>query len=217
MNKGLGRFHAPDERDERYLLRDLSGTPSLDSLPEYRYWYSPVCLDQGPVPQCVGYSTKTMLMNGPVRQTDPDPTPKALYDYAQRHDAWPGEGYDGTSVRAGMKAAVHFGKVTEYRWAFTVEDVVRWLLTNGPLVVGFSWFSGMSRPDADGFMRPTGETEGGHAFGLIGANREQRKVRALNNWGRDWCEDGKAWLSFDALEYLLNDAGEAACAVERAV
>ncbi len=214
---GLGRWAAPDERDEKYLLRELSGTPTLESLPEYRYHYSPWCLDQGPYPRCVGYSTKTMLLNGPVQQKNPNPTPEDLYFWAQRNDEWEGENYDGTSVRAGMKAAAHFGKVTEYRWAFSLEDAVRWLLMNGPLVVGFDWFSDMSNPDSAHFMHPTGNLQGGHAFGLIGASRTARKVRVLNNWGRGWADGGRAWMSFDSLEYLLAQDGEAACPTEKAV
>lgn len=214
MQKGLGRFVAPDERDEKYLLRELSGTPSLASLPEYRYHYSPWCLDQGNQPQCVGFSTKTMLLNGPVQQKNPDPTPADLYFYAQRNDEWPGEDYGGTSVRAGMKAAAYYGKLAEYRWAFTLDDAVRWLLMNGPLVVGFDFYEGMAQPDRDYFMHPTGNLQGGHAFGLIGANRVQKKVRVLNNWGTAWSDRGRAWLSFDALEFLINSNGETACATE---
>lgn len=219
QGKGLGRWSAPDERDEKYLLRALTGTPRLDSLATYKYWHSPACLDQGNVPQCVGYSTKTMLINSPARQTGTSPTPKELYDYAQRNDEWPGEDYGGTSIRAGMKAAVHYGKVTEYRWAFTLEDVVTWLLTNGTLVLGTTWTSGMSQPhrgkDGRSWIEPTGAYEGGHAYSLNGVNRTQRKVRVLNNWGRSYGDDGFVWMSFDSLEYLLQDHGEAACPVEK--
>lgn len=212
--KGLGRHAAADERDENFLLLELSGTVGIESLREYRYYNSPYCLDQGNVPQCVGYSTKTMLLNGPIRQIGTEPTPQQLYDFAQRNDEWDGEDYGGTSVRAGMKAAVHYGTVSEYRWAFTLEDTIRWLLLgNGPLVVGTNWYSGMSNPKDD-WMYPNGIYQGGHAYGIIGANRVQKKVRVLNNWGRDWSDDGRAWLSFDALDYLIKSQGEVACAVE---
>ncbi len=218
MNKGMGRWAAPDERDEKYLLRQLSGTPSLASLPEYRYHYSPWCLDQGNQPQCVGFSTKTMLLNGPVQQKNPNPTPEDLYFYAQRNDEWPGEDYGGTSVRAGMKAAAYYGKLKEYRWAFSLDDAVRWLLTNGPLVVGFSWFSNMSEPhqgkDGRSWIEPSGDLQGGHAFSINGVNRAQRKVRIENNWGRSYGDNGFAWMSFDSLEYLIGEDGETACAIE---
>lgn len=217
QGKGLGRWPAPDERDGTHLLRELTGTPGLASLPEYKYWYSPNVLDQNGYPYCVGFSAKTMLLNGPVQRKGTHPTPIEIYDWAQRNDEWPGEGeaYDGTSVRAGMKACVHFTDVTEYRWAFTVDDAIRWLLTSGPLVVGTDWYEGQSRPDELGWITPTGALEGGHAYGIVGASRTERKVRVLNNWGLSYGDRGRAWMSFDALEYLIGQNGEAACAVER--
>ncbi len=74
----------------------------------------------------------------------------------------------------------------------------------------------MSNPDENGWIFPEGENQGGHAYGVIGANREQRKVRVLNNWGRDYGESGRAWMSFDAFEYLIQSNGETACATETA-
>ncbi len=218
--KGLGRHPAPDERDEGYLLRQLTGGPSLASLPRYKYWYSPSVLDQGNYPRCVGYSCKTLLMNGPVVRKAVDPTADEIYAWSQRNDEWPGENYAGTSVRAGMKACVHYTDVTEYRWAFTVDDVVSWLALNGPLVVGTDWHEGMSRPhtgkDGRSWIEPTGNYQGGHAYGFNGVNLDQRKIRVENNWGREWGDNGFAWLSFDALAYLLQSGGEAVCPTERA-
>lgn len=217
--KGLGRHPAPDERDKNYPLRALmAGDPELASLPEYKYWWSPYNLDQNGYPRCVGYSVKTELMNGPVRRAAASPTADELYAWAQRNDEWSGEDYDGTSVRAGMKAAVHYTEVTEYRWAFTMDDVIRWLSLYGPLVVGTDWYEGMSRPhtgkDGRSWIEPAGAYQGGHAYGLNGVNIEQEKVRVENNWGREYGDKGFAWMSFHSLEYLLATGGDAACPLD---
>ena len=219
MEKALVRIHIPDERDRGYMLAELTGRVSLDSLAEYRYYYVPRILDQNGYPRCVGYAWRTFLYNGPLQNKGPNPTADEIYHYAQRHDAWPGEDYDGTSVRAGAKALVYYTRVSEYRWAFTIDDVLRWVLGGyGPLVLGTRWYEGMSRPAADAsgtyWIQPTGREQGGHAYSVVGANRTQKKVRIVNNWGYSWGNEGKAWMSFDALAALLDSNGEAACAVE---
>lgn len=212
--KGLGRYYAPDERDQGYLLRSAAGRVGLDSLPNYRYWRQQETLDQNGYPRCVGYRWKTLLLNSPVRQISASPTPDEIYNYAQRNDVWPGEDYDGTSVRAGAKACVSFGAVTEYRWAFTMDDVLNWILQYGPLVVGTAWHDGMYEPDADGYIWPTGSISGGHCYGITGGNREQQKLRVHNNWGLDWGTNGLAWMTFDAFESLLTAGGEACSPTE---
>ncbi len=218
MDKGLGRFYAPDERDNAYLLRELTGPASLDSLPAYKYWSSPYCLDQGATPKCTAFSAKTLLMNNPVRQIGEHPTTDEIYTYAQNNDAWPGTDYEGSSVRAAMKALVYYTTVTTYRWAFTLDDAVRWVSLYGTLNLGTDWHKDMSRPyigsDGRSWIEPTGTLQGGHAYLLNGVNREQGKFRMENNWGREWGDNGFAWISFDSVEYLLSQNGEAACPTE---
>ncbi|MDQ3704212.1 MAG: hypothetical protein M3437_03135, partial [Chloroflexota bacterium] len=126
--------------------------------------------------------------------------------------------YEGSSVRAAMKALVYYTTVTTYRWAFTLDDAVRWVSLYGALNLGTDWHRGMSRPytgpDGRSWIEPTGTLQGGHAYLLNGVNREQQKFRMENNWGREWGDNGFAWISFDSVEYLLSQNGEAACPTE---
>jgi hypothetical protein len=47
----------------------------------------------------------------------------ALYHRAQQLDDVPGENYSGTSVLAGMQAAVEAGWIGGYLWAFGTRDI----------------------------------------------------------------------------------------------
>lgn len=76
----------------------------------------------------------------------------------------------------------------------------------------------MSRPGPDGFIRSTGASVGGHAYTLIGASRERGAFRILNSWGRSWGERGRAWISGEDLQHLVdggNQGGELRVALER--
>ena len=199
--KGLGWWPADDERDEQYPLRDLmTGDPAtLEGLPDFKYWHSPYCLDQDGVPQCTEYALRTEVLNGPRMERPNNERRGAYYAWAQDNDEWAGSDYEGTSVRAIMKAGAHFGDLEEYRWA-NFMDAVRWLALHGPLVVGTEWTRGMSEPhrgkDGKAWIEPTGERQGGHARSWNGVNVRQRKIREENNWGRNYGDSGFAWISF---------------------
>mgnify|MGYP006891290300 CR=1 FL=1 len=70
-----------------------------------------------------------------------------LYNEAQKIDQWPGEDYDGTSVRAGAAVLKSKGYISGYNWAWDVETVVNALLTLGPVVVGTWWTYDMFFPN----------------------------------------------------------------------
>jgi Papain family cysteine protease len=183
-----------------------------------RFWYAQGWWgDQGQTPQCVAYAWTHWLEDGPVthdRVPAPMILPSALYHDAQVLDEWPGEDYDGTSVRAGAKALLKDGWISQYRWAATVEDIVQTLLSLGPVVMGTNWYDSMFDPDTDGFITVSGSIAGGHAWLLDGVNVTKGYVRAKNSWGRLWGDRGFFRLSIDDLARLLAEQGEACLAVE---
>lgn len=219
MNKlaGLGRLSQPDERDKKYLLPRNAAAKSLTQ----RYWTAFPAMDQGGTSQCVGYSGYQWLTASPVRNM-PKFEPENLYYAAQDVDEWPGTNYEGTSVRALFKVLKARGLVAEYRWAFDAETVIDHLLTRGPVVVGTDWTTGMFMADKEGYIDDIGSASvGGHAYLLIGANRNRKKkngtkgaVRVLSSWGTKWADGGRAWLSFKALDELIKRNGEACTATE---
>jgi len=226
--KGLGRFPAPDERDRGFPMRAV--LPAAAPERRYRYWHHRAWRgDQGQTPQCVAYAWLHWIAHGPHtsrslgrRQAGPMPyiQPRDLYCRAQQLDPWPGDctsprsqQYDGTSVRAGAKALQERGFIGSYWWAWSLEPVIQALLTTGPVVVGTTWTSGMSDP-VDGFIRPTGRVEGGHAYVLDGVSLDRKVVRMTNSWGLGWSRNGSAWITFADLAALLDDYGEAVLATE---
>jgi hypothetical protein len=212
----MGRLVSKDTRDHNYLLQPKKIALKKTS----KYWVALPALDQGDTPQCVGYSSYQWLTSSPVKNLPPF-KPVDLYHQAQKNDEWPGEDYEGSSVRGAFKYLKSAGYVSEYRWALDVETIVGHLLTVGPVVMGTTWTEGMFMADSEGFIDDIGGKEaGGHAYCLIGANRLKKSkhgvgaVRVLNSWGTGWEDKGRAWLSFAALSWLLKQDGEACAAME---
>lgn len=219
MDSRLGRLYIPDERDTDFPMS--AALPEEASERTYRYWWAGGWWgDQGHKPQCVAYSWLHWLEDGPT--THPDRTPGAdplvdptdVYNRAQKIDQWPGENYDGTSVRAGAKILREEGLISEFRWANTIEEVVQAILERGPVVFGSWWYSSMFYPDEEGYIEVSGSQEGGHAYLLNGVNTRIGVFRIKNSWGRSWGKDGYAYISIEDMERLLNEFGEACLAVE---
>lgn len=216
---GLGRIAAPDERDHRFLLP--TRRPEAKAIVR-KTWTAAGVLDQGSYPACVGYSTWMFLAASPVRNK-PAFSPLDLYHEAQTLDEWPGEDYDGTSVRGAFKALQKRGLVSNYLWAFGCEAVIDHVLApnGGPVVMGTDWHERMFEPTDQGYLIPDGPVVGGHAWLILGADREHKnpdgtigRVRMLNSWGRNWGQNGRAYLSFAHLDQLIKAQGEAAVAQE---
>src|SRR5688500_1057672 len=118
---GLGRLWTADWNDLKFLASAV--LPRESSIVardwEYDYWWG----NQGNTSECVAYSRVHWLADGPVVHPGPHPIidPHWLYVEAQKIDEWPGEDYDGTSVRAGAKIAQQLGYIEEYRWAMTAQ------------------------------------------------------------------------------------------------
>lgn len=215
----LGRIIIPDERDKNFLMSSLLPKELPGII--YKYWWpSGWWGDQGHTPQCVAYSWTHWLAAGPITQKGrraggyPPFDTNYLYQEAQKVDEWPGESYDGTSVRAGAKVLKTNGFINGYSWAWDLNTTVNALLTVGPVVVGTWWLYNMFFPNSDGKITATGAKMGGHAYLLDGINVEKRIIRIKNSWGREWGKNGFAYISFEDMESLILDNGEACLATE---
>lgn len=210
---GLGRFYAPDDRDEAYPLRVLLDPHK--ALPLSKVWKRGTVVDQGQTSKCVGYSAKGWLLCSPVRgRLETKPSADELYDLAQAKDGWPLP-HEGSSVRAGLQALQDLGRVASYHWATSLDDVVRYVLGESPLWIGINWYQGQFTPDKEDIIRISGSLAGGHAILLNGMNREKGLATLTNSWGRSWAKNGVCQMPLEDLDRLLfKEDGEAAAALE---
>jgi|SRR5688572_2221746 len=214
---GLGRLPAADERDRVFSIAPL--LPAAAPAKPYRYWWANGWWgDQGFRPWCVEYSWHHFVADGPITHEQDAPLWEigSVYHEAQRIDEWPGEAYDGTSVRAGAKVLQSQGKIQQYRWAFNLEDLVQTVWTISPVVFGSNWYDSMFYPDEAGKITIGGPVAGGHAYLLDGINVTKGLFRIKNSWGRGWGKKGFAYISFDDVNRLLQEDGEACIALESA-
>lgn len=221
---GLGRRFAPDDRDRQFSLRTIMPATTTRY---YRYWSDNAAwLDQNGYPHCVGYAWTHWAEDGPVTQPGVLGSSFAdwVYHEAQLVDEWPGQNYDGTSVRAGAKVLQTDGRIASYWWGFTLEELKMAVLENGPSVIGVNWYTPMFNPvpkkDSYGTTRmfleipPGASLAGGHALVVNGVNVNRGIFRLKNSWGRSWGDKGRAWIGFETMERLINEQGEICFASE---
>jgi hypothetical protein len=210
----LGRLPALDNRDTQFHIRTI--LPEKAVAITSRFWNdTSVFLDQGNTPKCVDYGWHHWMIDGPVTHGKKHIwEPGSLYARAQQIDEWPGEDYDGTSVRAGAKTLLEWGMIKEYRWAWDVQTLVDAVLTTGPVVVGTNFYYDMAFPNTKGLIKVSGSVIGGHCYVINGVNTKTKVFRIKNSWGRGWGINGRAFISFDDMQRLIAEDGEICLAVE---
>jgi len=182
-------------------------------------------LDQGSEGSCVGHGVAHELIARPAeaKNIDHKYAKETIYWEAQKIDPWPGgsypgaEGgnYEGTSVLAGVKIAQKLGWFDSYRWAFSLEDLILGVGHNGPAVMGVKWFTGMLDPDDKGFIHPIGNKVGGHCLLNRAVNVRDKFFTLRNSWDKDWGINGDCYISFDNMDKLLHQSGEAVFFLKR--
>jgi len=217
MTYKLGRQYIPDERDSRYLITDHLLRKVSRTRITSRYWDDTVWWgDQGNTPQCVGYAWSHWLNDGPTYHSGPKPklSPSLIYENAQKLDIWPGENYDGTSVRGGAKFLQNRKLIRTYYWGYNLKTLIDTVLNLGPVVVGTNWYFGMFFPNQSGLIRATGPIAGGHAYVVNGVALNSQMFRIKNSWGKGWGQSGHAYISFSDMEKLITEQGEICLATE---
>ncbi len=195
------------------------GIPRRDRL-----WKPGPILDQGYQGACVGFGWAAEAFASPVRvdlhrakaivPQDPTDFAQWVYRQARKIDEWEGEDYDGTSVLAGAKIMQGAGFLKQYRWAFTMDEVIDALMIRGPVVIGVWWYDGMY--DTRGrILEVGGEVVGGHCLLVVGYKVHVEEFGGepgfwlQNSWGDSWGQEGLALISKTDLAYLLGQEGEA--------
>jgi hypothetical protein len=233
MIGALGRLPPSDyEHVEKYPLRAImprtvETVERTLALPtQYRDNY-----DQGREGACVGFSCSwaMSILNRRFYAA------QWLYEEARRRDEWPGEAYDGTSVRAGLDVLRETGHrriyrgqtrdtnyadgIEAFRWAQSVDEVRGAIAAGSPVVLGVDWFSAFNHPERRGreywMPEPSGRVVGGHAICCYGASDRRQAVRLVNTWGFAY---PLVWVPYMLLERLLAGfqyPGEAAVITDR--
>jgi hypothetical protein len=186
LRKGLGRVRIPDPRDRGYTLsavrsahefalREIShaAEDEPDQLPKERThpWRIPEYrLDQGARPTCTAFATLQFLLAAPIMSIRPQHVKaetEDCYAWSQANDEWPGDDYDGTSVRAALQYyRKERGSIASFARATHEADMRAHLLSplGGPLIIGVDMFENMAAIDGTGIGEPSGEWLGGHAM-----------------------------------------------------
>jgi len=133
-----------------------------------------------------------------------------LYREETRLDSYPGAwepddtGSDGLSSAKTMQK---HGWISGYRHITSIGEAHAGI-QEGPLIGGFSWFSGMDTPDKKGVVNPTGTVRGGHEWEIIGYDLDTDLWECVNSWSEGWGLDGHFFLSTKALTYLMSQQGD---------
>ena len=210
----LGRLIEFDERSRSFPIR---ATWPPGKQPRSYTWSCAFHLDQGSTSSCVGHAWAHEVAARPAVDSVDSALAMRLYHRAQQLDPWPGAepDYYGTSILAGAKATQEEGRIGEYRWAFGLLDLILAVGYRGPAVVGVNWYEGMFFPDRDSVISPTGRLAGGHAILVNGVSVTKDLFRIHNSWGSNWGTGGDAFITFDDMDRLLHEDGEACIPVQR--
>lgn len=221
-----GGAQTADRRLDRVKQFDprSRGFGIMDAIPglmpgDGRSWAVSEHLDQGREGACVGFGVTHELAAYPRAVPALDAQfANAIYREARKIDPWPGEDYEGTSVLAGVKVAQRLGYFREYRWCFSVEEIMLAVAHEGPVVVGTNWHESMYEPDASGRVHITGEPIGGHCYLIRGIALNPRGwglaidepvLRFRNSWGPDWGRNGDGFITVSDWREFLHPEGEA--------
>lgn len=215
-----------DARNEDYPIRTLLAAEPVKPN-KFHYWGHGEVLDQGYEGACVGFGWAAELMASPqrVRFLNPDAYARDIYRTAQKVDEWAGENYEGTSVLAGAKVVKDRGLISEYRWAFNVEDIIHTVVELGPVVVGIPWYESMYYTRPSGLVEVGGNLVGGHCLTITGYSPGRRFYREgfakrevfrwINSWGKSYGKRGSGYIHVDDFAQLFSEYGEACIPLRR--
>lgn len=177
-------------------------------------------LDQGEIGRCTGNGmgqcinttfwkpTREHVKGAGYLLTEDDAD--ALYRLATTLDDIPSQyppDDTGSTGIAVAKAAQQQGYVATYSHAFGLQHMLGALQLH-PVICGTTWTNDMFQPDANGFIRPSGDVAGGHEYLCYAADVDKEFLTFRNSWGAGWGIDGDFRITFADYDELLRDQGD---------
>jgi C1A family cysteine protease len=99
--------------------------------------------------------------------------------------------------------------ILEYRAVRAHADMLESLSLGYPILAGFEIFDRFITLDKnDPVIHMPGEKEnsqGGHAVAVIGYDLEKQQFLIKNSFGKEWGDQGYAWISFEYSQYYFFD------------
>ena len=88
-------------------------------------------------------------------------------------------------------------KIGAYSQARTLDQMLTWLHTQGPLFMAMSLHENFFDSDPDGIIpEPKGKEIGGHAMAILAASQATQRFYVPNSWDTTFGKDGYCWISF---------------------
>ena len=235
-----GRKHMalPDVPD----VRDLPYQPMLRPLPPARHPPRDlVILDQGKEGACTGYALAAVInllasrnyLSGHDAPQDPAErrlvSPQMLYTMARRYDEWPGDKYEGSSLRGALRGFFNNGACSAdlwrkpgdrefslqtakdarnttlgayYRLRPVLSDYHAAINETGVIYASAAVHAGWDDPSGGRIPHQAGEAL--HAFAIVGYDSQGFYIQ--NSWGENWGENGLAHWSYRDWAANIQDA-----------
>ena len=112
------RADVPDLRDRFYspTLKRLEPTKAVPKISAKRV------INQGTEGSCTGCALAGLIdYLNKLRGYDHRVSPRMLYEMAKRHDEWPGEGYEGSSLRGAIRGWQAMGVCSNESWKYVAN------------------------------------------------------------------------------------------------
>lgn len=209
----LGRHVEHDERSKSFRVARLAIPPISSNFTRHC-----PAFDQGSLGSCTGNAMVGLLMTDPFWQPGRNLTEidaVRIYSEATHLDSIRGEYPPTDTGSSGLgvaKAAKKEGWITGYEHAFGMDDLLH-SLSQRPGILGVDWMSSFDAPLTTGECPWTSNAHirGGHEIQMFRLDMDLERVWCYQSWGPAWggLKDGTFWFSFQTLEKLLSQQGDA--------